>query len=96
MTYLKNFDRCFAQETTAPPFAQEVRKGWGTPERLLFLFRRACDDQIVVYAEGTGGGVGLHTGDCDVAGIVDYAIEGDVAVLHDDVDGVDSRWVGLR
>ncbi len=48
------------------------------------------DDEVVVYAEGAGGGVGLHTRDGLVAVIVDDAVEGDVAVFYDNVDGMEA------
>ena len=51
---------------------------------------------MVVDAEGSGGGVGLHAGDGGVALVIDDAVEADVAVFHDDVDGVkaERRIVG--
>ena len=54
------------------------------------------NDQVVVDAEGSRGGVGLYSRDGGVHLVVDDAIEGDVAVVYDDVDGVESdrRIVG--
>ena len=69
--------------------------GYGASLFGFGLGGRALDDEVVVYAEGAGRGVGLHAGDGLVALIVDDAIEGDVAVFDDDVDGVEAeadRW----
>ena len=64
--------------------------GCGAPLLGFGLGGGALDDEVVVYAEGAGGGVGLHAGDGLVAVIVDDAVEGDVAVFYDDVDGVEA------
>ena len=57
---------------------------------------RALDDEVVVDAEGAGGGVGLHACDGLVPLVVDDTVESDVAVFYDDVDGVEAdeadRW----
>src|SRR5258708_6796839 len=56
----------------------------------------ALDDEVVIYAERAGGGVGLHACDGFVHFVVNHTIESDVAVFYDDVDGVeaDGRIVG--
>src|ERR1700722_15394805 len=58
---------------------------------LLCSFRfggGTLDDEVVVDAEGAGGRVGLHACDGGAGLIENDAVEGAVAVLHDDVDGV--------
>ena len=62
----------------------------------LFLFwfgGGALDDEVVVDAKGAGGRVCLHSGDGGVHLVEDYAVEGDVSAVHNDMDGmVADRW----
>src|SRR6266478_7367757 len=50
---------------------------------LLFLF----DLQVVGDGEDAGDLVGLHAGDLLVHGAGDYALERDITVFHDDMNG---------
>src|ERR1700754_3650530 len=57
---------------------------------------RALNDKIVIYAEGSRSGVCLDAGNGGIHLIVDDPIKSDVAVFHDDVNGMeaDGRIVG--
>ena len=52
------------------------------------LFRLACNLQVVIDAEDAWHYVGPHSSDSQIAVVVHDARQGDVAVLHDDVNRV--------
>jgi hypothetical protein len=76
------------------PFPAKVGRqiGWG-----LFGGRPGggtLDNQVAIDAEGAGGGVGLNFSNVSVHLVEDGAEEGDIAVLHDDMNGVIAEgWV---
>lgn len=71
--------------------APSVLQNWC---ELLFFSARAFYNKVAVYAKGSRGHVGLHGGDLFVGLVEDRAVEDDVSVFHNDVNGVIARgWV---
>ena len=56
----------------------------------LFGFGGARDDEVVVDAKDPGRGLGLQVRNGCIALAVDDPVEGNVAIFHNNVDGMDS------
>jgi hypothetical protein len=48
------------------------------------------NDEVIVNAKDPGGGVGLHVSNSRIGLVVDDPVEGNVPILHDDVNGMEA------
>ena len=75
-------------------FSQLRRAQKVGPPLGLLGFACARDVKVVVDAEDPRSPIGLDGGNGRIALVVDYPEEGNVAIFHDNVDGVEaSRWI---
>ena len=69
-----------------------------TPDEALFrcgFGGLTLDNEVVVDTEGSGGKVGLHSGDGLITLVVDDPVEDYIAIFHDDVNAVESDGRGV-